>query len=139
MSAPREQVDMTMTDIRALCFDVFGTVVDWRNSIATEVDVILGEQGLNVDAQAFALAWRACYQPSMEKVRSGNRGFVKLDDLHRENLLTVLKSFDVRGLGDDVIDHLNFAWHRLNPWPDAVSGLKRLKKNIFWHRFQTVM
>lgn len=121
---------MAALSIRALTFDVFGTVVDWRNSIAREAETILGEEGRVVDGQALALAWRAEYQPSMEEVRAGRRAFAKLDILHRENLLTVLDSFGVEGVKDTTIDRLNSAWHRLDPWPDVVAGLNRLKKNF---------
>lgn len=118
-----------MLGIKALTFDVFGTVVDWRRSIAREAQAFLGEEkGYDLDWNAFALAWRNRYQPAMERVRSGNRGFVKLDVLHRENLLDVLAEFGVGPLSDAEIDHLNFAWHRLAPWPDSVSGMTRLKK-----------
>ncbi len=115
------------SDIKALTFDVFGTVVDWRNSIAREAEAILGNEGIAVDGQALALAWRARYQPSMEEVRAGRRPFVKLDVLHRENLLSVLDAFGIEGLKETAIDHLNQAWHRLSPWPDVVAGLQRLK------------
>ena len=117
-----------MLAIKALTFDVFGTVVDWRRSIAREAQAILGEQkGYNLDWNAFALAWRGRYQPAMERVRSGNRGFVKLDVLHRENLSDVLDQFGVVDLSKEDVDHLNFAWHRLDPWPDSVSGMTRLR------------
>ena len=88
---------MGSRDIKALTFDIFGTVVDWRNGIAREVEAILGDRGIAVDGQAFALAWRARYQPSMEEVRAGRRAFVKLDILHRENLISVLRSLRHRG------------------------------------------
>ncbi|MEZ5932568.1 MAG: haloacid dehalogenase type II [Alphaproteobacteria bacterium] len=114
--------------IKALVFDVFGTVVDWRNSIAKEVETRLGEAGHGVDGQAFALAWRARYQPSMEEVRAGRRPFVRLDVLHRENLLNVLDNFAIHGLSESAIDGLNRAWHRLTPWPDVIAGLTRLKQ-----------
>ena len=113
---------MSIADVKALCFDVFGTVVDWRGSIAREVDAMFHRDG-----HAFADAWRGRYQPAMEEVRSGRRPWVKLDTLHRENLLAVLAEFEIT-LGDDEIDHLNRVWHRLDPWPDAVEGLQRLKK-----------
>jgi len=121
---------MADLDIKALTFDVFGTVVDWRNSIAKEVEAIFGAQGLTVDGQAFALAWRARYQPSMEEVRAGRRAFAKLDILHRENLLEVLDAFGIKGLDEALIDHLNRVWHRLDPWPDVVAGLNRLKQGF---------
>ncbi len=116
-----------MNEVKALCFDVFGTVVDWRGSIAREAAAFFGERGIDRDWHAFADAWRARYQPAMEAVRSGSRPFARLDDLHRENLLDVLLAFEIEGLGDDQIDHLNHAWHRLDPWPDSVEGLQRLK------------
>lgn len=116
--------------IKALTFDVFGTVVDWRNSIASEAEAILGEAGYEVDGQAFALAWRARYQPSMEEVRAGRRPFARLDVLHRENLLEIFSDFGIDGVPDPTIDHLNRAWHRLAPWPDVVEGLTRLKRRF---------
>ena len=119
---------MAGREIKALTFDVFGTVVDWRNSIAAEAETLLAAGGHAVDGQAFALAWRARYQPSMEEVRAGRRPFVKLDVLHRENLLEVLEEFRVEGLSAPAIDRLNHAWHRLTPWPDVVDGLVRLKQ-----------
>lgn len=114
--------------VKALTFDVFGTVVDWRNSIADEAETLLGAEGRSIDGQAFALAWRARYQPSMEEVRAGRRPFVKLDTLHRENLLDVLQAFEIEGVSAPTIDALNRAWHRLAPWPDVVDGLTRLKQ-----------
>ena len=116
-----------MTMVKALFFDVFGTVVDWRNSIAAEIDRFSGEKGLGLDGQAFALAWRRRYVPAMARIQSGERGFTDLDSLHRENLIEVLQEFGVADLTDAEIDHLNMTWHRLNPWPDSVPGLTRLK------------
>jgi 2-haloacid dehalogenase len=119
---------MPISAVKALTFDVFGTVVDWRGSIAREAAEILGAgKGLERDWNAFALSWRGRYQPAMERVRVGNRGFVKLDVLHRENLVELLDEFEIEGLTESEIDHLNFAWHRLDPWPDAVAGMTRLK------------
>ncbi len=118
---------MVALDVKALTFDVFGTVVDWRNSIAREAESLLSEDGYTVDGQAFALAWRARYQPSMEEVRAGRRPFVRLDILHRENLLDVFREFALENVPETTIDQLNRAWHRLTPWPDVVSGLTRLK------------
>lgn len=116
--------------VKALFFDVFGTVVDWRNSIASEVDRLAKEKGLDLDGQASALAWRRRYQPAMKVIRTGARGFVALDTLHRENLLEVLQEFGVDRLSEAEIDQLNRAWHRLAPWPDSVPGLTRLKKKF---------
>ncbi len=117
-----------LTTIRALAFDVFGTVVDWRRSIARELGVSLGRAGLEGDWTAVAERWRALYQPAMEAVRSGRRPWTRLDDLHRENLRTVLDEFGLGPRSEAEIEQLNRAWHRLDPWPDAVAGLTRLKR-----------
>lgn len=114
-------------DIKALTFDVFGTVVDWRSSIVHEGEAFGRAHDLDVDWAAFALAWRARYQPAMERVRSGEVDFVKLDVLHRMNLDANLEEFGITGLAEADIDHLNRIWHRLEPWPDTVAGLTRLK------------
>jgi 2-haloacid dehalogenase len=117
-------------DIRALTFDVFGTVVDWRNSIAREVEAVGARKGVKVDGLAFAVAWRNLYQPAMDRVRKGGRSFVKLDVLHRENLEEILPRFGLAGLNAEERDDLNRAWHRLDPWPDVVPGLTRLKRKF---------
>lgn len=117
------------SNIKALTFDVFGTVVDWRNSIATEAETLLGKAGHVVDGQALALAWRARYQPSMEEIRAGRRPFTKLDVLHRENLLEVFSEFAIEGVPAPTVDALNRAWHRLIPWADVRDGLARLKQH----------
>jgi 2-haloacid dehalogenase len=119
-----------LADVAALAFDVFGTVVDWRGSVAREAAAMFGPRGIERDWDAFARAWRAQYQPAMEAVRRGTRPWTKLDDLHRENLLEVLDAFDITDLDAGEIDHLNRAWHRLDPWPDAVPGLERLKRRF---------
>lgn len=116
--------------IKALTFDVFGTVVDWRSSIAREVEAFGKKHGLSLDGGAFADSWRALYQPAMEKVRSGERPWVPLDVLHRQNLDQVLADRGISGIDDGEIVHLNKAWHRLDPWPDAVAGLTRLKSRF---------
>ncbi|MCG8692247.1 MAG: haloacid dehalogenase type II [Minwuiales bacterium] len=113
---------------KALTFDVFGTVVDWRTSIAREAKALLGDsKGLSLDWPAFADRWRDRYQPAMSKVRDGEMPWTRLDDLHRMNLDELLVELDVGGLTEAETDHLNRAWHRLDPWPDAVAGLTRLK------------
>jgi 2-haloacid dehalogenase len=114
-------------EIKALTFDVFGTVVDWRSSIIREGEAFGRTRGLSVEWARFADAWRGLYQPAMDDVRSGRRPWVKLDDLHRESLLKLLDQFAIKGLDDAAIDHLNRAWHRLDPWPDVVPGLTRLR------------
>ncbi len=113
---------------KALLFDVFGTVVDWRGSIAREAQALLAPKGHALDWDGFARDWRSRYQPAMERIRSGARGFVRLDVLHRENLAETLDAFGVTGLTEAEIDRLNRAWHRLDPWKDAPSGLARLKR-----------
>jgi len=113
--------------IQAVVFDVFGTVVDWRTSIIREGRELGERKGLDADWEAFADAWRGKYQPSMARVRNGERPWAKLDDLHRESLLELLDEFNLAGLDDDEIEAFNRAWHRLDPWPDSVEGLTRLK------------
>jgi len=116
--------------VRALVFDVFGTVVDWRTSVASEVQVLARRKGLTIDGERFADAWRAGYGPSMNRVRTGELPWTKLDDLHRMTLEKVLADFGVTGLSDAEKNDLNHAWHRLAPWPDTVAGLTRLKKRF---------
>jgi len=115
-----------MTLPRVLAFDVFGTVVDWHGSIAREVDAT----GLGVGGDEFALAWRAGYQPAMQRVRSGELGWTRIDDLHRIILDELLQRFGVAALDEERKRHLNRVWHRLDPWPDAVAGLTRLKSRF---------
>jgi 2-haloacid dehalogenase len=114
--------------VKALVFDVFGTVVDWRGSIIREGRLLGRRKKLKVDWEAFADAWRAGYRPAMARVRSGELPWTKLDVLHRMILDDLLARFGVRGLADDEIDHFNRAWHRLAPWPDANAGLTKLKR-----------
>ncbi|MEO8202967.1 MAG: haloacid dehalogenase type II [Betaproteobacteria bacterium] len=114
--------------IKALVFDVFGTVVDWRGSIIREVRSLARAKKFDLDPAQFADAWRAGYQPAMAKVRSGTLGWTKIDALHRMILDDLLVRFGVSGLAEAEIDHLNRVWHRLAPWPDARAGLKALKK-----------
>jgi 2-haloacid dehalogenase len=117
-------------DIRALTFDVFGTVVDWRSGVAREAQALLAPKGITRDWGAFADGWRARYVPAMEKVRNGERPWAILDDLHRENLVGLLADEGIGSLTDDEVDRLNHAWHRLDPWPDVVEGLVRLKRRF---------
>src|SRR3954465_8397023 len=118
-------------DIRACLFDVFGTVVDWRTSVSREVGAFAQAKGIKgIDAVEFATEWRKLYQPSMDEVRTGRRPFTILDVLHRASLMKLMGRYGIAGLGDADIDHLNRAWHRLDPWPDVVEGLTRLKKKF---------
>lgn len=112
-----------MNRYRVLAFDVFGTVVDWHGSVSREVAALCS----GVDADAFTLAWRDGYKPAMRRVMSGELGWTLIDDLHRMILDDVLRQFGVRHLAPEQVDHLNRAWHRLQPWPDVVEGLHRLK------------
>ena len=114
--------------VKALVFDTFGTVVDWRGSIIAEGQAWGKTKGLSIDWARFADRWRAGYAPSMEKVRKGELPWTKLDVLHRMILDDLLKEFQITGLIEDEKDHLNRVWHRLKPWPDSVEGLARLKK-----------
>ena len=116
-------------DIRACLFDVFGTVVDWRSSVSRDLAAFAASRGLPpLDWLEFAVEWRKLYQPSMEEVRSGRRPFTVLDELHRESLVVLLARYRVTGLPEADIDHMNRAWHRLDPWPDVLEGLARLKR-----------
>jgi 2-haloacid dehalogenase len=115
--------------VKALVFDVFGTVVDWRNSVARDVDALARRKGLEIQAAEFADAWRAAYRPSMDRVRRGELPWTKLDDLHRMALKTLLRDLHI-DLSEAEIDELNRAWHRLQPWPDAIAGLTRLRKTF---------
>ena len=114
--------------VRALTFDVFGTVVDWRSGIIREAEAIGRSRGISWDWAKFADAWRALYQPSMNRVRRGELPWRPLDELHRSALEQILREFGVEGLSEAEIDYLNRAWHRLDPWPDAIPGLSRLRR-----------
>jgi 2-haloacid dehalogenase len=117
-------------DVKALVFDTFGTVVDWRTSVAREVQAVATRKGVTLDGAKFADTWRAQYGPSMNRVRTGDLPWTKLDVLHRMNLDKILPDFGLAGLTESERDDLNRAWHRLQPWPDSVAGLTRLKKKF---------
>lgn len=119
-----------MPPLKALCFDVFGTVVDWREGVARDAGQFLQTHKLHgLDPYAFADAWRGLYQPAMQECRAGRRPYVQLDTLHRENLEAVLRQYGLcpSTLPEESIAWLNDAWRRLDPWPDAVQGITRLK------------
>ncbi len=116
------------SDIKALTFDIFGTVVDWYSSIVAEGKEFGDTHGIDIDWAEFALKWRAGYGPAMDKVRRGELPWQNIDALHRRILEDLLDAFDITGLNETEKDHLNQVWHRLKPWPDAISGLKRLRK-----------
>jgi 2-haloacid dehalogenase len=114
--------------VKALFFDVFGTLVDWRTSIAREAKALLAPRGYALDWLAFADAWRGEYQGAMEEVRAGRIGFRKLDVLHRRNLDLILPRFDADRLTENERRELNMVWHRLGAWPDVAGGLARLRR-----------
>jgi 2-haloacid dehalogenase len=116
-----------MLKVKALLFDVFGTVVDWRSGIANEVKKIANKNKIVINANDFADAWRAEYQPAMEEIRKGNRSFTILDILHMENLKKISSRFGLDRLSSDDFDLLVKAWHRLPGWPDSSEGLNKLK------------
>jgi 2-haloacid dehalogenase len=116
--------------VKALFFDVFGTLMDWRTSVAREAERILGNLGYSLDWTAFAEAWRGEYQPGMEEVRSGKIPFSKLDVLHRRNLQRILPRFGLQNLSEEVLADLNLAWHRLDAWPDVTASIKRLRQKF---------
>jgi 2-haloacid dehalogenase len=119
-----------MAEVKALFFDIFGTVVDWRGGIARQAKRLLKPHGYKLDWIAFAQAWRDQYQPAMEEVRAGHIPFSKLDALHRRNLDVIRPKFGLEKLPEHVCGELNTAWHRLDAWPDAVRGLKRLRRRF---------
>jgi len=115
-------------DVKALIFDVFGTVVDWRTSVARMAGEFAKSHGIaEADWVKFACDWRDLYQPAMEKVRSGGLPFTKLDTLHRRNLDEITEKYGFSHLSSNTLDELNLVWHRLSPWPDSVEGLTMLK------------
>jgi len=110
---------------KVLAFDVFGTVVDWHGSITAELTSLIPE----IDAISFTSRWRSGYKPAMARVRSGEFGWTRIDDLHRIILDQVLTEFSIDRLTESQKRHLNLVWHRLNPWPDTVKGLNLLKQD----------
>ena len=114
--------------VKALIFDTFGTVVDWRGSITEEGNAWGKAKGLNIDWARFADRWRSGYAPAMDRVRKGDLPWTNLDGLHRMLLEDVLKEFGIMGLSEEEKGNWNRVWHRLKPWPDSVAGLTRLKK-----------
>ena len=116
-----------LAHVKAIVFDTFGSVVDWRGSIARDLGAWGAREGLQADWLRLADLWRAGYQPQLERVRSGSIGFLPLDELHDQILGGLLPLLGLQGLGAAQRDHVNHVWHRLDPWPDAVAGLARLK------------
>ena len=127
---PDERRQEALADVEAMTFDVFGTVVDWRTSIIREGQVLGLEKGFDLDWEAFADAWRRGYGPAMNRVRTGELPWLKIDQLQRLILDDLLVEFEFPRMSEDEIDDLNRVWHRLIPWPDTVLGLGRLKANF---------
>jgi 2-haloacid dehalogenase len=121
--------------VKALAFDVFGTVVDWRAGIIEEGRALGRRKAIEADWVGFADAWRGRYQPSMSRVRNGEVPWTNLDSLHRASLDELLEEFGITTLDEQEKDELNRAWHRLQPWPDSVEGLGRLKKKYILATF----
>jgi 2-haloacid dehalogenase len=119
-----------MCTIKALFFDVFGTLVDWRSSVSRAAESILAPLGNCLDWVAFADAWRDEYQPAMEEVRSGRLAYAKLDILHRRMLEKILPRFGLATLESQTLDRLTLIWHHLDAWPDVVAGLSRLRQRF---------
>ena len=121
------QVDGPVGEVRALTFDVFGTVVDWRSSIAREGQLLAAGRDFDVNWFEFADRWRGGYGPSMNRVRNGELPWTKIDVLHRMILDELIEEYGLQELTEEERVEFNYAWHRLSPWPDAVAGLNRLK------------
>lgn len=121
---------MDFSEVKAMTFDVFGTVVDWRGSIISEGEAVWTAKGVDVDWPDFADSWRAGYGPSMHRVRTGRLPWMNIDALHRLILDDLLAQHQVSELSEADKAHLNKVWHRLNPWPDVTSGLARLRKRF---------
>ena len=119
-----------LSQVKALTFDVFGTVVDWRTSIIRDLEGFGKKKGITADWAELTDEWRGAYRPTLNKVIKGEIPFARLDDLHRGVLDGLLEKFGVKGLSEADKDHVNKVWHRLQGWPDTVPGLTRLKKKF---------
>jgi len=116
--------------VKAILFDTFGTIVNWRGSIIDEARAWGQARGIDRDWPRFADRWRSGYMPAMHRVRTGELPWTKLDDLHRMLLEDLLQEFEIKGLSEDEKDHWNRVWHRLRPWSDSIPGLTRLKRKF---------
>lgn len=115
---------------KALAFDTFGTVVDWRTSIIAELETFGESHGVQADWSVLADSWRKGYLPAMDRVRRGELPWTKIDALHRMILDELMRDAGITSVSDADVEHLNRAWHRLDPWPDSVAGLTRLKERF---------
>lgn len=116
-----------MNEIRALLFDTFGTLVDWRTGLITQLEHWGRTQGISADWPALVLAWRRAHVPALVKVRTGEREWANLDELQGETMAELAPLFGLPALSDDTLDHLARMWHQLPPWPDAAEGMARLR------------
>jgi 2-haloacid dehalogenase len=119
-----------MHDIKAILFDTFGSVVNWRASLIAELEEFGAKRGVSADWTRLVDAWRGAYRPSMDEVRKGLRPWTILDDLHRASLDRLVADMGIVGFSEADLVHINLGWHRLHPWPDSVAGLTRLKKRF---------
>jgi 2-haloacid dehalogenase len=116
-----------VSEVKAILFDTFGSVVDWRGSLIEDLTGWGAGRGIQADWTGLVDAWRAAYAPSMDRVRQGLEPWTRLDDLHRATLERLVAQFGIQGLAEADLDHINHGWHRLRPWPDSVAGLTRLR------------
>jgi 2-haloacid dehalogenase len=115
-------------DVKALTCDTYGTLVDWRGSILDELRALGAARGIDRDWEAFLTDWKSCYRPGMDKVNTGEWPWTTIDVIYRRRLDEVLRAYDIAGMTEGEIGHLNRVWWRLRPWPDTVAGLTRLKR-----------
>ena len=127
--------EVAVQQVRALLFDVFGTVVDWRSGVIRDVSALAGERGADIDAASLADRWRAAYRPAMNQVRTGELPWTNLDGLHRRTLDQLIGGTALEGLDEAGRAWLTTCWHRLDPWPDAVAGLERLRRRYIISAF----
>jgi 2-haloacid dehalogenase len=123
-------MNLPKSPIKALFFDVFGTLVDFRSGVAREAERLIAPKGKSLDWGAFADAWRGEYQAGMEEIRSGREGYVRLDIIHRRNLDRILPRFGLEDLDENTRAELNLAWHRLDAWPEVRAALARLRNQF---------
>jgi 2-haloacid dehalogenase len=126
--APSPAPSPTVSGVKAILFDTFGSVVDWRGSLIADLTAWSATRGISADWPALVDEWRAAYAPSMDRVRRGELPWTILDHLHRASLDHLVARFAIPGLSEADLDHINRGWHRLTPWPDAIPGLTRLRR-----------
>lgn len=125
---PTTDLPPALAGVKAILFDTFGSVVDWRGSLIADLSAWAVGRGITADWAGLVDEWRAAYAPSMDRVRKGELPWTILDHLHRTSLERLVREFGICGLGEADLEHINRGWHRLTPWPDAVAGLTRLRQ-----------